>query len=273
MLGNFVFDIDGAMAIAVDYEKEKVEKKVIEKLGQAYFEKHCLTALDYPHYIFPGYYALFRWLHAKGGKLFFFSSGIEARNLELAEKIIKRSFGDAADTIAYQVFSRKHCIDTRYIPEEEIKKYQSFHYGQRKKKLAGIVVPPEEIANSLLIEDDYSYMVKGEEYNLVCVRYAYKYLQNGSFNEDAYAIFHKAYYLAGLFDKMFALQEQEDISLMEAAKRVQIDEEGEELSRDFRYPGKNRVEYFVKGRAILQPFDEDTLKFYYPIPDTLERDL
>lgn len=31
MLGNFVFDIDGAIAIAVDYKPEEVEKEVKKK--------------------------------------------------------------------------------------------------------------------------------------------------------------------------------------------------------------------------------------------------
>ena len=40
MFGNFVSDIDGAIAIAVDYEKEKVDKKVLEKFGETHFKRY-----------------------------------------------------------------------------------------------------------------------------------------------------------------------------------------------------------------------------------------
>ena len=42
MLGNFIFDIDGTIAIAVDYQMEEKEKKVKEELGTAHFDKYCL---------------------------------------------------------------------------------------------------------------------------------------------------------------------------------------------------------------------------------------
>jgi hypothetical protein len=266
MLDNFVFDIDGAMAIAVDYQPEKEEKAVKDKFGDEFFKKHCLEALKYPHYIFPGYYALFEWLVNSGGKIFFFSSGIEGRNVELAEKMMKMSFGE--NVPEYKVFSRQHCIDTSSysMQEEEKEKYQSFFYGQRKKKLGGIVVPEEEVPNSLLIEDDTSYMVKGEEYNLISLRYCHEYTQEHAYTkEDGFFAFHRAYYLAGLFSKIFEVRESQNITLVEAAKFVQIDSENGVLSRDFYYPVNKKVEYYIKGLEILQRFDPE-LKFYYDIP-------
>jgi hypothetical protein len=266
MLDNFVFDIDGAMAIAVSYQPEKEEKAVKDKLGEEYFQKYCLEALKYPHYIFPGYYALFQWLNNSGGKIFFFSSGVEERNVELAAKMMKMSFGE--DIPEYKVFSRQHCIDTSspFKYEENQEKYQSFFYGQRKKKLGGIVVPEEEVPNTLLIEDDTSYMVKGEEYNLISLRYAHEYTQEHAYKkEEGFFDFHRAYYLAGLFSKIYEVRESQNMTLVEAAKFVQIDSEGGVLSRDFYYPVNKKVAYYTKGLEILQRFDP-TLKFYYDLP-------
>jgi hypothetical protein len=270
--GNFVFDIDGAIAIAATYQAEKIEAAVKAKLGDAYFAKHCLTACNYPHYIFPGYYALFKWLHQQGGKVYFFSSGVEERNVELVEKMMQMSFGDAFKSIDYKVFSRQHCIDTTgFFKEDEMReKYQSFFYGQKKKKLGGIVVPEEDMPNTLLIDDDTSYMVKGEEYNFISIRDNSDYLQEGR-DDRSFVYFHKALYLAGLFSTLFDLVQEQGMSLMEAAKFVQIDSEGVELSSNFYYPGKNRRKFFIKGFDILKKIDP-TLELYYNIAEDRKDD-
>ena len=207
--------------------------------------------------------------HSKGGKILFFSAGIEERNVELAEKMMKMALGEDLSGVSYQVFSRQHCIDTHGwgMSEEEKESYQSYHYGQRKKKLAGIVVPEAALSNTLLIEDDVSYMVKGEEYNFIGLRYCYEYLHDEK--RDAFTIFHRAYYLAGLFATMFEVQAEKGITLVEAAKFVQIDSEGAELSRSFYYPSNKKLDYYLKGQKILSEIDP-TLQFFYPIPENKE---
>jgi hypothetical protein len=265
--GNFVLDLDGAFAIAASYDAEAVEKEVKSELGEEYFAKHCLTAYKYQHYIFPGTYALLKWLHQQGGKIFFFSSGIKERNVELTAKMMKMAFGD--EPVKYKVFSREHCVDTtRFQNDEETANlYQSFFYGQRKKKLADIVVPEKQMTKTLLIDDDNSYMVKGEEYNFVLLRYTHEYLQerDSRFSPASHS-FHKSYYLAGLFSKMFEVMKERKLNLRDAAKYVQIDSQGAELSHDFYYPTIEQAEFYVKGLAILQTIDP-TLKFYYPVED------
>ena len=84
-------------------------------------------------------------------------------------------------------------------------------------------------------------------------------------DERGFIYFHKACYLAGLFSKLFDLVQKKGMSLMEAAKAVQIDAEGVELSGNFYYPCKNRSAFFIKGLAILKKIDP-TLKFYYKVP-------
>jgi hypothetical protein len=263
--GNFVLDLDGAFAIAASYQAEETEKEVKAQLGEAYFAKHCLTAYKYPHYIFPGTYALLKWLHQQGGKIFFFSSGIKERNVELTAKMMKMAFGE--EIVKYKVFSREHCVDTTLFHHDEAKEklYQTFFYGQRKKKLGGIVVPETQMTKTLLIDDDNSYMVKGEEYNFVLLRYTHEYLQERDSRwSPASHSFHKSYYLAGLFSKIFEVMKERKLNLRDAAKYVQIDSQGAELSRDFYYPTIKQAEFYIKGLEILQKIDP-TLKFYYPV--------
>lgn len=263
MINNFVFDLDGAIVVAPSYKPQELEKNIKEKLGNDFFHKHYIVAYEIPYYIFPGYYALFQWLYSFGAKIFFFSSGIEARNTDLVNKIMKAAFGEGVSGIEYKIFSRQHCIDTSKFRgnEEEI---ESIFEGQRKKKLGGVVVPESEVPNSLLIDDDNTFMTKGEEYNFIGLRYCYQYLQENAYNQsEAFYVFHKAYYLAGLFSKILEVKDEKRVSLVEAAKYVQIDLEGKVLDKKFDYPSLNRAEYYFKGKEILNKFDP-TLDFYYP---------
>lgn len=280
MLGNFVFDIDGTLAImqgAKQYERDKVI--IEEKFGAAFLEQHCIVAADYPHFVFPGFYALFQWIHAQGGKIFFFSAGLEARNVTFAAQIMERAFGE--NPPAYKVFSRKDCINTHdyYMPDEVRKSYQGFSYGQYKKKMGGIVVPESELPYSLLIDDDHSYMTKGEDYNLVWVEVTDYYLQEEPSKDRSFYKshlfenlnkFHKAYYLAGLFAKIFEVQTAKNITLVEATKEVQM--EGGSFGDGGRwYKSLIRLEYYLEGKKILNQIDP-TLDFYYTLPQEDDSD-
>ncbi len=268
MIRNIVFDIDGAITVSSSYDKEQVEKEVKKNMGEEFFEKYCITAYNYPHYIFPGYYALFQWLHSVGAKIFFFSSGIEERNIDFAQKVTKRAFGDMEIGIESRVFSRQHCIDTHSLPDEDKEKYQSIFYGQRKKKLSGIVVPAEEVPYTLLLDDDCTYMVKGEECNFIGLTYTYQYLRSSSdfSTMEEYSIFYKAYYVAGFLSAAFEMSEQKNMTLCEAAKYLQTEAEGKEFNKHFSFPSIQRKEYYIKGLEILRKFD-DTLNFSKPIED------
>ncbi len=266
MVGNFVFDLDGAIVIALDYYIEATEADLKAKFDDDFINRHSVMALDFKHLVYPGYYALFQWLHNKGAKLFFFSSGIKERNTELVDNLMQKAFGENAKNVDYKVFSRNDCVDTYILEEEDKKKYQSYFFGNYKKKLADIIVPKEELQNTLLIDDDTSYMVKNEEYNFVHVRPTSHYLPY-SMGRDEYCHFHPAYYLAGLFSEIFKIQSEKKITLVEAAKYLQIDSRGLVLSRDFRYDFQN-VELHKKGLEILREIDA-SLKFYFEIKTNL----
>ncbi len=277
MTGNFVFDIDDTVTYAVSSKPKNEERSVRKRFGNEFFKKHCFEILTYPHYIFPGFYALFRWLHENGGNIFFFSAGIKERNEKFADLVMHAAFGD--NPPVYRAYSRHHCIDTSsQSRREEIKaKYQSYSFGNYKKKLGGIVVPFDEVPNSLLIEDDHSYMTKGEEYNLVyarsCIGYAPEIIEKEGYSEyerskrfDNMAGFHKAFYLAGLFSKIFEVRAEKNCTLVEAPREVQT--EGISLTEPQAcwYPSRYRLKYYLEGQKILSQIDP-SLKFLYPLPD------
>lgn len=261
---NFVFDLDDTVVSSISYDKEAKLSELQEQLGFDFINNFSVEVLGYPHLIFPGYNALFRWLFDNGHNLYFFSNAIKERNEDLVPKFMKKFFPQDYQNILNRVkiFSRGDCIDTTKIwDQEEKNKYQSYHYGQCKKKLEGIVVEEKELPNTLLIEDDYSYMTCGEEYNLVMVSSGigfYPYHKDS----EAFQEFHKAYYLCGLFQTMFECISKENFTLVEAAKYVQIDLEGKELNRDFYYPSRGKMDYYKKGLQILKTIDTN-LDFYF----------
>lgn len=266
---TFVFDLDGAMVIAVgQYEAERTEQQVREKFGDAFLERHRFEVLGHGHYLFPGYFALLRWLHERGVSLAFFSSGVEERNVPLVEHIMRRTFADQPEPVPYRVFSRHHCIDTDDLKRQaagEAKRCQPCFFGNLKKKLAGVVVPEDALDDTLLIDDDESYMVRGEEYNFVGLRYAYRYVVDAD-QVDRFAHFHVAFYVAGLVDALFKLCATEGIRLRAAAKRLQYDAEGAELSEAFRFPSRYRASYYLVGRDLLRQVESD-IDFFWPLPE------
>jgi hypothetical protein len=269
---TFVFDLDGAMVIVVArYDMEATEQRVREKFGEAFLERHRFEVLGHIHYLFPGYFALLRWLHEHGVSLAFFSSGVEERNVPLVEQIMRRAFSDQTEPPPYRVFSRRHCIDTDQLgrlQREEKERYQPCFFGNLKKKLAGVVVPEEALNDTLLIDDDESYMVRGEEYNFVGLRYAYRYAVD-ELSIDNFAIFHSAFYVSGLADAMFKLCATEGIRLIAAARRLQYDAEGAELSEAFRFPSRYRESYYLVGRDMLRQVEPD-IDFCWPLPVPFE---
>jgi hypothetical protein len=255
MLGNFVFDIDSTITIINDgyneEERNKINKEYEDRLGVDFLKRHSIKAMGYTHNIFPGYYALFRWLHTLGANLIFFSSGVKERNVEFAANFMSVVFGD--ENVPYKVFSREDCIDTTHMPQEIKGLYQPYRFGNRKKKLAGIVVPEAEINNTILIDDDTSYMCKGEEFNFVNVKTWYTYVDDGGVID--FYNFHSAYYLAALFKDMFEHKKQTGKTLVECAKYAQIDKIGASMNKVFYFHGVYQLHCYEEGLEILKTID------------------
>lgn len=267
---HIVLDIDGTIAIELGtYKPEKRLQFYREEYGTAFIERYTISAMTVPHLIYPGYYALLRWLHQQGWAIDFFSSGVEQRNRELVDELMRRSFGDEIATVDYRVFSRQHVIDTDMLDLHskdgrggEI--YQSYFYGQRKKKLAGVVVAESDAPYTLLADDDNSYMTAGEEKNFISLHYSHEYPRKHYHNEDPkrFQIIHNAYYLAALLEAIAARAEQEQLPLAEAAYQIQVTDFGAELNKElYCFPSLEQCGFYQRGLALLQTLEPD-LRFY-----------
>lgn len=267
---RIVFDIDGTIAIEMgSYEPQERILPYRQDYGADFIERHTINAIV-PHLIYPGYYALLHWLDQQGWAIDFFSSGVEERNRELVDELMLRSFGTELSRISYRVFSRQHAIDTdelrlRSKDGGSSDCYQSFWYGQRKKKLAGVVVPEAEVSHTLLVDDDKSYMTAGEEKNMLSLFYSHEYprkhYKSNNFSKH-FQTMHNAYYLAGLLDSIVVRAEQKKLSLVDAAYQIQISDFGVELNKElYTYPSLEQLSFYHKGLELLQTI-EPKLKFY-----------
>jgi hypothetical protein len=249
-----VFDLDDVIVCPLSYKPADTIKTVEAKLGKEFLENHKTKACGYTHLIFPYFGMLFEWLYSRNCKISFFSSGAKERNQELIPKLYRKFFPDSHQDLLKEVkiYSRDDCVNTDAIWDREKKEeFQPVFYGSRKKKLADVVVPKEDLPWALLIEDDKSYMCRGEEKNLVRVLGSSCYLPSCG-NQDDILSFHKAFYLRAMMDRIFERAKQEKTTLAEAAFNLQVVETNLKFDRDFFYPTIHQDAIYQEGLIKFQ---------------------
>ncbi len=162
------------------------------------------------HVLTPGCIEFFRFLFEHEYiRPAFFSSGIRARNLDLAKKVVQTAIdagGDPTWMNRYDVYSREDCFDTEglshHMDREIGIKFQPEHFfGNYKKDLRmiyfgrqkyhelyrhtlkdpSVLLPDHEtdeklLENLVLVEEDPSYLFPGQEKNmLLCPTYHHPY--------------------------------------------------------------------------------------------------
>ncbi|MGM0418666.1 MAG: hypothetical protein ACQEQS_08090 [Thermodesulfobacteriota bacterium] len=269
MPNTFVFDLDSTVVEPISsYEEEKLFEDIDKILGEEFRKNMSIKILGYTHMVYPGFYALFKWIHDRGDRFFFFSTGTKERNAELVPELMKRAFPENHEKILSEVkiFSSEKCIDTRY--EKDGKKYQphSF-YGQLKKKLEKIIVSSEELKNTLLIDDDPSYMTNGEEKNFVCTPSLSSYFSlSAPFYDLYFTSFHKSFYIRGILEKILKTAEENKLSLSEASWSLIDDELKPEFFLKKEMRKSDRPKYLHKsndpliydnGLKLLKSYDPD----------------
>ncbi|MEA2060336.1 MAG: hypothetical protein U9P10_07500 [Thermodesulfobacteriota bacterium] len=210
------------IAIDIDDFLTSMETKALHRKGWLdpvhHSEKHFIMAefnygdRDYQveNVLTPGCIEFFRFLFEYDYiRPAFFSSGIRARNIDLAEKIVQTAIdagGDPEWMNRYDVYSREDCFDTEmlhYSIDKEIRrKFQPKHFfGNYKKDLrmiyygrekyhvlheqvfkdVSVLLPDHEkdkplLENLVLVEEDPSYLFPGQEKNmLLCPTYNHPY--------------------------------------------------------------------------------------------------
>jgi hypothetical protein len=148
----------------------------------------------------------------------FFSAGVRARNLVLAEKVVQLAIdagGDPTWMDRYDVFSREDCFDTEALPREmgsarkspyqppdrfgNLKKdLRMIHYGREAyhalfaRACGGesVLLPAAETDNAMLehtilIEEDPSYLFPGQQKNmLLCPTYEHPYTKLENYQQE-----------------------------------------------------------------------------------------
>lgn len=72
MPNTFVFDLDSTVVEPVRSFEEKTLFEHIDKiLGEEFRKTMSIKILGYTHMVYPGFYALFNWIHDRGDRLFF----------------------------------------------------------------------------------------------------------------------------------------------------------------------------------------------------------
>jgi hypothetical protein len=263
---TIVFDLDGLVVTAPGkYDQDKVRAMAIEVLGEQWIESLSTTACDYLHLVYPGFYEIFRWLHQLEHEIVFFSSGAEIRNTELVPKLIQRAFGQQAEEVLpnVRIFSGEHCLDTsKYVYMDRQKEYQPQKwFGNLKKVMRDVVVPEERIPYTLLVEDDPSYMAKGEENNMIVLPCTSIYPYAKVMDKFVWRSFHKAYLLCGLLDTIFRTAADRDIPLTAASAHVHGKSVDDAFTWDTFQKMWDELSCYDQGLAILRKYDPN-LKYF-----------
>ena len=304
-----VFDIDRVIAIPIRDQKISLDKEKSPYGNE--FDLHYIEVVGYKHQIYLGIYALLRALKARNVKIVFFSSGREERNLPLIESIYKIAFGDEYQDCLNEtdIFSRHHCIHTENLGSEDYRLLYSPHLnhaytGNLKKDLQIVLLKPEvssyediinpeeyrnidfgdidakkALSNMVLIEDDPSYMVKGQEHNFLYLRdnFIYPSLEKSKFifddsdddkivdNKEQIEFYH-LFYLYYVLDNVLDIFESKKIPFRDAMFEFQMSYNDREKfekelasdlptfigTRDFSYSSKFKTAIYKKRSGGLE---------------------
>ena len=285
MKRTIAFDLDGSLE--TPYFKEDDAEKVkawmaAHPAGNDFDRMHLVIEAcgrELPHFFLNGAFELLQWVHDHGFEIVFFSNAVEERNRALCPILMERAFSVVGKAIpGYRVLSRGDCVDTTRYPDSDRRElYEGLWFGNFKKKLAGCVVPPEALPNTLMVEDDNSYACKGEERNFVygvyggCVQ---QFISDPKYGSGRGIDFHLPFYFCGMLNRIVKWSEKSGLSLAEAAVQVQYADYGFDFPKDGVRRKTSRGEYlnaprppqenfhiFLEGLEELRRYNPD-LKFW-----------
>jgi hypothetical protein len=199
---NLVFDIDNVLA---DHRKCSDDNQIL-----FFMRKGAIIDALKPHYIFPGVIELLRLLFRETDvRVTFFSSGHQSRNDPFVEGLLRKVLGNAAyEGIKDKVFilsgtksdnSSDLNSNDRELARKQFKQY-GLHWGNQKKSLDKVVTRGGSLANTLLIDDDPSWVMYGQEKNYLYVPMSrsYDFPSHVRSGKTLYKGMNRLCYLAGM---------------------------------------------------------------------------
>ena len=212
-----VFDLDCVLVSDICMVEDRYDPKIEKILGNI-GEDSIVESCGYYFYLYNGWKELIKYvMELSDNNLIFFSSGARERNEDIIPKMLERVLG--RDPMEYmrnnvKIFSRHHTIDTLRMPDEERKKYQPAGMWGNKKKDLRVAVSAEELKYTVLIDDDQTYILPGQEKNLLriidqsavlylhdCVKMSRdhkKIVFDGKYPVDSFLNMNKLFYAAGV---------------------------------------------------------------------------
>jgi hypothetical protein len=278
---NIVLDLDCTLVQALlgsDNSAEKlIDKGCIDKTDIVY-------ACEYAHYLYPFYKEFIKYVMSlTNNRLIFFSNGAAIRNEELIPKLLENALGKERFAEIKQnvkIYSRDHEIDTTRLSDSEEDKYQpdpkqyGCMYGQMKKDLRVVVEDESQLSYTVLVDDDYSYVTKGQERNLLFIsgseidvltleEYKIRDFVIDSIDSrdlDEFSTVNKLIYAAGVLQSANEIYQKEDQALTDILWPMQfaIIPEAEKSIYgdrvDFWY-GQKKKEFYYKGAETLKNYN------------------
>ena len=232
-----VFDIDGVIACAPGRygrrREDEVLKKVVARFGEDFVKAHSFIVSGFHHFIYPGVFEFIRWLVRRGIRIHFYSTGAKERNDPLVKMVLERALENEVEH-TFEEVSREMTIISRESMEEQHRLnerfglYESSVYGgNHHKVLCPYLVDYRALPDTLLIDDDTSYMAHGEEYNFVGGRYYECFYEGDSAKPEECTVedfieLCRTFLFAGVVGRILNLADDSGyMSLTEASKHVQ----------------------------------------------------
>lgn len=277
---NVIFDLDCTL-VEVIYDKKEAAKLLTE--GRISKDR-IIYACDYPHYIYHGCREILQYAASiTDYQLIFFSNAVPERNNELVPKLLANTFsGKELDNVTKKVkiYSRPDEIDTTELPDRGKEKYQPNYYGmygQMKKDLRAIL-PEDQLNMTVIIEDDRSYITKGQEKTLLLLNGNDIYI-GGSINfidldreeiekfsfssheyGDKFPVLNKLIYGAGVLSKAYEMYQQENKAFTDILWSIQFIRDDNSSMFDGKeidwWNAKKKAKFYDQGLKTLRKFND-----------------
>ena len=266
-----VFDLDYVLVsnICLVDSKPNNFDKILQNVG----EDSVIESCGYYFYLYNGWKELIKYvMELSDNDLIFFSSGAKERNEDIIPKMLERVL--ERDPTEYmrnnvKIFSREHTIDTTEMSYAEIEKFQpKGMWGQKKKDLT-VAVGSEKLKYTLLIDDDETYIIPGQEKNLLridgksavynlynCIKISQdqKILLENIPQYESFRTFNKLFYAAGVLRDVCDTYSKVDRDLVD----IMWDDHGFKVEpKDSGYELVKRFELYQSGLELLGEINSD----------------
>ena len=243
--------------------------KILQNVG----EDSVIESCGYYFYLYNGWKELIKYvMELSDNDLIFFSSGAKERNEDIIPKMLERVL--ERDPTEYmrnnvKIFSREHTIDTTEMSYAEKEKFQpEGMWGQKKKDLT-VAVGSEKLKYTLLIDDDETYIIPGQEKNLLridgksavynlynCIKISQdqKILLENIPQYESFRTFNKLFYAAGVLRDVCDTYSKVDRDLVD----IMWDDHGFKVEpKDSGYELVKRFELYQSGLELLGEINSD----------------